>query len=57
MVSSAKWCIGKSVGLAKLSQISNGGSSLAVKASQFARTAFSCLYMGLIVVTINIKET
>ena len=28
MVSSAQWCIGLSVGLAKLSQLSNGGSRL-----------------------------
>ena len=27
-----------------------------VKASQFAREAFSCLYMGLIVVRINIRN-
>ena len=54
---------GSSVGLAKLSQLSNGGlrayrtecckRCYHVKSSQFARKAFSWLNMGLILVGIN----
>ena len=62
----AQWCSGWSDGHTKLRQLSNGSSSLTiniteggkrchhVKANQFARKAFSCLYIGLIVVRINI---
>ena len=65
MVSSAQWCTGPSVSFVMLSQLSNGGSKLTdtecgkqcyhVKASQFTRKALSCLYVGLVMVRINIK--